>query len=183
MEKLSLDPAGASSTRSIDNSRMLQRKELILRCQRVLFAAYRTDQYADPDGFITSLGLIFSQYPDDVVEFVTSPLTGIQRKIKFPPTIEEIVSACDARVADKSRAHRYRNWGRSGDALAIDGPKDEERPTYDELQAKYGPNFGLGAAVEEARQAARTPAPTAEQLRHHYKHYNLGFKPKQDDAS
>lgn len=128
---------------------------------------------------MASLGMVFGQYPDDVVEYITSPLTGIQRGKTFPPSIAEIVAACDARMADMARANRYRNWGKSNlDALAIEGPKPEDRPTYDDLKAKYGENFGLGAAVEEAKQAARVPAPNADQLRHHYAHYDLAFKPK-----
>lgn len=142
----------------------------------MLYSAYRTDQYADPEGFMASLGLVFSQYPDDVIEYVTNPLTGIQRKSKFPPTIEEVVSACSQRMADKARTRRYRNWGKNEAVGMLEGPKNEDRPTYEELKSKYGDNWGIG--VQEAKRKTAKPAPTIEQLRHHYKHYDLEFRPR-----
>jgi hypothetical protein len=181
MEQLKLDPEAVSSQPSTDElQRQNSRKSLILRCQRILFAAYRTDQYADPDGFVTSLGAVFEQYPNEVLTYVTDPRTGVQRGSVFPPTIAEIVRACDARLGELAQRRRYQNWGKSESRLAIEDKST--RPTYDDLIAKYGKNFGLGAVEEEARTAAAVPAPTAEQLRHHYAHYGLGFKPKGDDA-
>jgi hypothetical protein len=114
---------------------------LILQRQRILFSAYRADQYADAEGFMASLGVVFEQYPDDVIVYVTDPRTGIQRTSTFPPSIAEIVAACDARVAWLRRMERYRNWGKSN-VQVLDSPR-EKRPTYDELIAKYGPKFGL----------------------------------------
>ena len=61
----------------------------------VLFAAYRKADYADPDGFTTQLAVVLSKYPDEVIEKVTSPLTGIQRRLKFAPSIAEVVEACE----------------------------------------------------------------------------------------
>lgn len=128
---------------------------------------------------MASLGMVFGQYADDVVEYVTSPLTGIQRGKIFPPSIAEVVNACDARMAEQARIKRYRNWGKNDpETLAIEGPKNDDRPSYDDLLEKYGPNFGLGQAEEEARAKSVMPAPTADQLRHHYAHYKLAFEPK-----
>lgn len=146
----------------------------------MLYSAYRTDQYADPEGFMASLGLVFSQYPDDVIVYVTDPRTGVQRGKVFPPSIAEIVAACDARLADKERMRRYMNWGKNDPTPLLEGPKNEDRPTYDGLKAKYGDNWGIGAEEVKARQVK--PAPTADQLRHHYQHYDLGFKPRREAA-
>src|SRR4051812_43103860 len=180
MERLSLDPEEACSTPSDESKRMLKRKSLILRCQGMLYSAYRIDQYADPEGFMASLGLVFSQYPDDVVEFVTDPRTGVQRGKTFPPSIAEVVSACDTRLADKARLRRYMNWGKNDPVALLEGPKNEDRPTYDDLKSKYGQDWGIGAEEKQSRKAA--PAPTGDQLRHHYQHYNLAFKPKAEAA-
>jgi hypothetical protein len=106
----------------------------------MLFGAYRADQYADPDGFTVQLGMVLEQYSDDIVVYVTDPRTGIQRSIRWPPTIAEVVSACDARHAELQRIERYRNWGRN--ERRLESPKDN-RPSYEELIAKFGPNFGL----------------------------------------
>src|SRR5216684_3461108 len=86
--------AEASSQQSTENSRNLSaRKKLILQCQRMLFCAYRADQYAD-----------------EIVVYVTDPRTGVQRGSVFPPTIAEVVRACDAHNAELQRIERYRNW-------------------------------------------------------------------------
>ena len=147
MEKLPPPKPEASSTQSTGASKpssenALARKELILRCQRMLFAAYRTDQYADPDGFMLSLGMVLEQYPNDVVVYVCNPRTGVQRDKKWPPAISEIVEACDRRVYDKNRTERFKNWGKTSDTMLLDAPQ-EERPTREELKAKYGENWGM----------------------------------------
>jgi hypothetical protein len=134
--------AEASSQRSTENSPNLRaRKKLILQCQRILFSAYRANQYADPDGFMVSLGMVLEQYPDDVIVYITDPRTGVQRGKNWPPTIAEIVTACDDRIAHLKRIERYENWGKRNSSL-LEGQRPEN-PSYEELIAKFGPNFGL----------------------------------------
>lgn len=136
---------------------------LILRCQRVLFSAYRTDQYPDPDGYMTSLGAVLEQYPDDVICYVTDPRTGIQRRSKWPPTISEIVEALDERCSELKRAERYRDWG----VGMIEAPK-EERPTREDLIAKYGKGWGLTGAPDPAAVPAKPQAPSWDDIAGHY---------------
>lgn len=148
-----------------------------MRCQRVLFSAYRTDQYADPDGFLTSLGAVLEQYPNEVIVYVTDPRTGIQRGQKFPPTIAEIVAACDGRVSDLRRQDRFRNWGKPDEETPLlDGPR-EKRMTLEEMKARYGENWGMTSLNEPDRPAKR--APTKEELVAHYRDYDLEFRPKE----
>ena len=61
----------------------------------MLFSAYRRDDFNDPEGFVTQLGVILCDFPSEVVEYITSPRTGIQRRSKWPPTINEIIEACE----------------------------------------------------------------------------------------
>jgi hypothetical protein len=124
-----------------------------LQRQRILFSAYRADQYADPDGFLTSLGLVFEQYADEVIVWVTDPRTGVQRGSPWPPSISEVVKACDNRAAELARQERYVNWGRGNDRQ-LEKPVDK-RPTADELKAKYGPDWG----ITEPPPAPSKPAP------------------------
>jgi hypothetical protein len=81
---------GARSTQSAkcDGAWVASRIEMLL-------SAYRRDDYADPIGFVTQLGVVLEKYPEWVVRYVTSPDTGIQRTSKFPPSIAEVVSACE----------------------------------------------------------------------------------------
>lgn len=106
---------------------------------RILFSAFRTDQYADAEGYVASLKMVLEGYPDDVIVHVTDPRTGVQRGCKWPPTIAEIVSACDARLQELVKlAGRQRKV-----VPLIEGPPREERPTLAELKAKYGETWGL----------------------------------------
>lgn len=66
---------------------------------KMLFSAYRLDQYADPTGFAAQAALVMSEYATEVVEYVTDPRTGIQRRSKWPPTINEIGDALDTAKA------------------------------------------------------------------------------------
>lgn len=109
-----------------------------------MFSSYRKDQYDDPDSFMVQLGMVLEQYPDEVCRFVTDPRTGIQRRIKWPPTISEIVEACDAHAGHLKRVERFQNWGRSN--LMLEGPK-QAKPTQAELKEKYGPNYGMEGSV------------------------------------
>lgn len=78
---------------------------------KLLFGSYRKDDFADPDNFLLQLGMILERYPDHIVEYVTSPLTGIQRKSEFPPSIARVVEACDAETARQIRLRKYRELG------------------------------------------------------------------------
>jgi hypothetical protein len=61
----------------------------------MVFGSYRRDDFADPESFLVQLGVVLERYSDAVIETVTSPLTGIQRECKFPPSIAEFVEFCD----------------------------------------------------------------------------------------
>lgn len=65
---------------------------------RRIFSAYRKDDYADAKGFTAQLGVILESYPPTVVDYISSPHTGIQRRSKWPPSIAEIVEACNDRL-------------------------------------------------------------------------------------
>jgi hypothetical protein len=52
---------------------------------------------------MTSLGVVLEQFPDEVIIYITHPRTGIQRRLKFPPTISEIVEACETQMAYHDR--------------------------------------------------------------------------------
>lgn len=81
---------------------------MITKCAKRLFSAYRRDDFAEPDGFVLQLGLVLEPYPDSVIDEVTSPRTGLQRRLKFPPSIAEVVEACDAADAYQKRMEALR---------------------------------------------------------------------------
>lgn len=73
----------------------------------MLLSAYRRDDYADPVLFVTQLGMVLEKYPEWVVRYVTEPTTGIQRTSKFPPSIAEVVSACEELYAGERFAEEW----------------------------------------------------------------------------
>lgn len=112
-----------------------------------LFSAYRRDEFADPDGFLAQLGMVFEDYPDPVIMAVTSPRTGIQRRIKWPPSIAEVVEACDAEmVAIETRA-RYAAMPAPEQRKLLGGT--ERRPNRGNLLVPKD-NAMYAAAVEKA---------------------------------
>lgn len=91
----------------------------------MLLSAYRRDDYADPEKFVAQLGVVLSGYDADVVEYVTDPRTGIQRTNKWPPSIQEVVEACDKRIAAKVREAEIDAW-------------QDKRRKSDEIKQLYG---------------------------------------------
>lgn len=107
MERITIDPHTVSRLPSAESSQSSKdRKALILRCLLALFASYRIDQYGDPDGFKANVGAVLEGYSDEVVRWVCDPRTGIQRRCTFPPTVSEIVEACDDHRDFLERARR-----------------------------------------------------------------------------
>ena len=73
----------------------------------LIFTAYRKDDYSDPEAFMAQVGMNLERYPMEVVEYVTAPTTGIQTRCKFPPSLAEIVEACNAEQAHLDKVWHY----------------------------------------------------------------------------
>ena len=95
MQTINMDPASLRR-RDASPSASKASPAIVSRQIQLLFSAYRRDDFADPEGFVAQLGAILSGFPDEVVVYVTSPLTGLQRRSKWPPSISEVVQACEA---------------------------------------------------------------------------------------
>jgi hypothetical protein len=109
---------------------------------------------------------------------VTHPVTGLPSKKDWLPTVKEVFTACQEGYApileNEARLKRIK------EQLEMRERDDRgERPTIAQLKEKYGENWGLGEPEKSLEQKAM--APSLDQLRHHYKHYDLGFKPKDRD--
>jgi hypothetical protein len=100
---------------------------LILRCQKILFSAYRADQYADAEGFMTSLGAVLEQFPDEVIVYITDPRTGIQRRSKWPPTISEVIEAGEDHIRYLEKLRKPR----PSRAPQLTSPRLQDRPAGD----------------------------------------------------
>jgi hypothetical protein len=114
---------------------------------------------------MASLGMVFEDYPDEVICYVTDPKTGVQRSHKFPPAISEIVEALDAQMAHLARIDRYKNWG-NNEAMMIEPPR-ENRMTLEEMKKKYGENWGL-TSLNKTERAHDRPAPSWDKIAEMY---------------
>lgn len=115
----------------------------------MIFSAYRKDDFADAEGFAVQLATVLERYPDGVIEAVTGPLTGIQRRSKFPPTLAEIVTACDDETGRRESMARYAAMRRQRPAGLLtyerQGPVRAEpnlfvppdAPRYQEMHARH----------------------------------------------
>ena len=109
---------------------------------RLIYSAYRWDDFHDPAGFLAQLGLLFQRYPQAVVDHVTSPQTGIQAKSAKPPVLADIVHALDERVAELASIDRYEAMGTFRRHRPSRRPGPPFGQDFDTLTAKHGRPIG-----------------------------------------
>jgi hypothetical protein len=150
-----------------------QRAKLLLGC-------YRTGDANDPQTYVAAITAVLARYPEEIITRVSHPVTGLPSKKGWLPTVKEVRDACEHEFEpireENARLKRMKEQLEMRERM-----ERGERPTMEQLKAKYGENWG----IEDPETAKRVtkPAPTIDQLRHHYAHYNLAFKPKGEDAS
>lgn len=145
---------------------------------RLLFGCYRTGDANDPETYVAAITAVLARYPEDIITQVTHPVTGLPHTKSWLPTVKEVADACVA--ANEPFIEEQMRLKRIKEQFEMRERMDRgERPTMAQLKEKYGENWGIGEP--EKRVEAKPQAPTIEQLRHHYQHYNLEFRPKNQD--
>lgn len=84
---------------------------------------------------MVSLGAVLEGFPDEVIVYVTDPRTGIQRRMKWPPTISEVIEACEQyqdhlkrmRTTKPARRLSLPGTGSSGQCVKIFVPEGHKR--------------------------------------------------------
>lgn len=66
-----------------------------MRAARLLLGCYRTGDANDSEVYIAAVVRVLSGYPVDVAQRISDPLTGIPSKLKWLPSVQEIVDACE----------------------------------------------------------------------------------------
>lgn len=125
---------------------------------------------------MAAITAVLARYPKDIVTRVTHPVTGLPHSKSWLPTVKEVTDACIEAytpiLEDQQRQKRVKEQMEA----RLQDEQREERRTLDHLKEKYGKNWGIGDGP--GGKPAPEPAPTPDQLKHHYQHYNLSFKPK-----
>ena len=138
---------------------------------------WRTGGANNPETFVTAVASTLARYPDQVIYDVTDPRSGLPAQLTWMPSIKEVFDACERALAPiRDQIEREKRIAEQMEARRLEDEARATKPTYDQLKAKYGPDWGISNATKA--KGPPTPAPTTDQLRHHYQHYDLEFKPK-----
>jgi hypothetical protein len=127
---------------------------------------------------VAAVAAVLARFPEAVITEVTHPVNGLPRQKSWLPTVKEVYDACQK--AAEPIYEREREAKIIAETIAARAePSRENRPTREELQAKYGENWGITSLNEPERKAK--PAPTKEELAEHYRKHGLAFRPKNQD--
>lgn len=117
-----------------------------------MYACYRREDAADAATMLDAAAIVLANYPDEVMETVTHPVTGIPGRMKWPPNIAEIREACAIAMgpirAQEERERRHEGFR----ALPPEPPR--ERLSAEQIAEKYGPNYGLKQTESNEQQRA-----------------------------
>lgn len=145
----------------------------------MLLGCYRTGDANDPETYVAAVAATLARYPEEIITLVTHPTEGtIVGHIQWLPSVMEVREACErALLPVRSHEARQKRIAEQMESRRREDEAKAKAPTYEELKAKYGENWGLENPDHKKRPPPK-PAPTIDQLRYHYQHYDLEFKPK-----
>lgn len=93
--------------------------------------------------YLAATTAVFCRYATDVVRRAIDPRSGLPSKLKWLPTIAEIVAECEAlAAADAAMEKRRRDLEEQ--FRRREGSEKADRPSMEELRARYGDRWGLG---------------------------------------
>lgn len=115
------------------------------------------------DSYIGALAEVLCTYPRCVAARAGDLVHGVPRETKFLPTPADVIAWCERESAELrgvvARDDHFRNIQagmiereRQEKQIAADR---EKRPTYDELKARHGENWGIGQREAVEDKAAR----------------------------
>lgn len=159
--KAFLEPLTESSKGSVTSIVRENRTEPSVAVARakVLAGCYRKDDAADPETYAMALAAVLSGYSLDIVRQVTDPRSGLPSRSQWLPTVKEVRDACEE--IDYRRRAVAQMQKREAEQLAARKAAElnrERRPTYDELKARYGENWGMTPDDEPNKRSLRRTA-------------------------
>lgn len=172
------------SAESLPASMLQQANQVSFAAERakLLLGCYRTGDANDPNTYVAAITAVLSRYPERVVIDVTNPknAASLPNQKTWLPSVKEVFDACEAAIAPIRQNELHLKLIKEQLEMR-ERMERGERPTMAQLKAKYGENWGIGEPEKPIER--KSQAPTIDQLRHHYAHYNLAFKPKDEDAA
>jgi hypothetical protein len=157
MQHLSKTTSSALSQHSDGRQSDLLRAQY-LTAAKMLLGCYRTGAANDPETYIASIIRVLTAYPIDVAMRVADPLCGLPGTSKWLPQAPEVREACEEIMGPRRReAEREERIKRQLAEREQEDHAREERPSYDDLKAKHGPNWGLQDGDAEIIGGKETP--------------------------
>jgi hypothetical protein len=159
--KAFLEPLTESSKGSVTSIVRENRTEPSVAVARakVLAGCYRKDDAADPETYAMALAAVLSEYSLDIVRQVTDPRSGLPSRSQWLPTVKEVRDACEE--IDQRRRAMAQMKKREAEQLAARKAAElsrDRRPTYEELKAQYGGNWGMPADARSDHRAEQRKA-------------------------
>lgn len=94
--------------------------------------AYRWDDFTNPALFVSGVEMMLEQYPDCVIENMTSPRCGLQTESVRPPGQAEIRARCDNSLRSyKNIALNVARKARAAEAAKTPKPSQSDAPKVD----------------------------------------------------
>ena len=135
-----------------------------------------------PDSYIGALAEVLAQYPRCVASYAGDLVRGVARETRFLPTPADVIAWCEREAAhlhrivlrDNEHQALLRQQQERADEAEKVAAARKARPTYDDMKAKYGPNWGIGqpndqdATHAKAQLAARMAAANRTMLLREY---------------
>jgi len=86
-----------------------------------------------------TIAQIFAGYPDEVVDLLTNPVSGMPVRQKWRPTPFDVKQACEEAFAPvRARLERQRREAETRALLSAPVLPRSERPSLDEMRKRYG---------------------------------------------
>lgn len=126
LDDLRKPQSAASSPSGLDPAYCLSRT-------KILFSCYRKDEAHDPETYCSAVAATLSEFPRQVVEYVTDPRTGLPSSSKFLPNVAEVRAAC---VIEAGRLKL-----RSGPKIVFTRSEPPYRPPGDLFVAMDRPRY------------------------------------------
>lgn len=120
-----------------------------------LLSFYPAQTPNSPREYVTAVTALLADYPQEVVEKICDPRTGIATRCKFLPTIAEIADALGGHMLIHNR-----NWREEWKRQQYKPRTDKEKPTPEELERVRKihdslKSLGTFDPIEELRKEAR----------------------------
>jgi hypothetical protein len=126
----------------------------------LLLGCYRTGEANDPDTYVAAISATLARYSEQIITDVTHPVGGLPSKKSWLPTVKEVFDACEELADWDRRKNTYARQVREqmDEIAAQDKLQSQERPTLEEMKAKYGPNWGMTPTEPAKKSTFKAPS-------------------------